>query len=413
MRQCQLLMLLSKRHETASKLLNIIEDATLPVKKYKKHGAKGSGSKLESVAKILKSIFGRAIVMPIVIVFMFKGNCHADNYRVHVQEAEVNATDIFKDVNIENGSPFLANWFTKKIHKEGIKDTQLVVLQSRNCNAKNIHRNGRWVYCIDTGYIISIGIISLIWTGVVSLGPSGCPFNSSFGIRHETASKLIDIIADACLMVEEYKKQGAKGSGSKLESAGNTLKSIFRISETWAIVMPVVIVIVEAFSYKMQKFFRPAFRIPKWAFQGKASMTLSWRYLPSRNCNAKALTEMGVGSIELTPVIQDTHLVVLQSWNCNSKTFTEMGIESIELTSGTLSPLDSFAQELKFWKILMSSNQIWTGVASLRPSVIPLIQLFGIVVIQITNKSIFSIQCEIQPLDDCRNAGDLLLNFIV
>ncbi|KAK8688868.1 hypothetical protein V6N13_087606 [Hibiscus sabdariffa] len=311
-------MLLSKRHETASKLLNIIEDATLPVKKYKKHGAKGSGSKLESVAKILKSIFGRAIVMPIVIVFMFKGNCHADNYRVHVQEAEVNATDIFKDVNIENGSPFLANWFTKKIHKEGIKDTQLVVLQSRNCNAKNIHRNGRWVYCIDTGYIISIGIISLIWTGVVSLGPS-----------------------------EEYKKQGAKGSGSKLESAGNTLKSIFRISETWAIVMPVVIVIVEAFSYKMQKFFRPAFRIPKWAFQGKASMTLSWRYLPSRNCNAKALTEMGVGSIELTPVIQDTHLVVLQSWNCNSKTFTEMGIESIELTSGTLSPLDSFAQELK------------------------------------------------------------------
>ncbi|KAK9041297.1 hypothetical protein V6N11_016406 [Hibiscus sabdariffa] len=112
---------LSKRHETASKLLDIIEDATLPVKKYKKHGAKGSGSKLTKLEALPTSLKvyseTRAIVLPIVIVFMFKGNCHADSYRVHVQEAEVNATDIFKVVNIENGPPFLATRFTKKIHK--------------------------------------------------------------------------------------------------------------------------------------------------------------------------------------------------------------------------------------------------------------------------------------------------------
>ncbi|KAE8724273.1 heat shock 70 kDa protein 14-like [Hibiscus syriacus] len=57
------------------------------------------------------------------------------------------------------------------------------------------------------------------------------------------------------------------------------------------------------------------------------------------------------------------------------QSFTEMGVGSIILTSGTLSPLGSFAQELKLdFPVqlenphVISSNQIWAGVVSLGPS---------------------------------------------
>ncbi|KAJ6700879.1 DNA REPAIR DEAD HELICASE RAD3/XP-D SUBFAMILY MEMBER [Salix koriyanagi] len=55
--------------------------------------------------------------------------------------------------------------------------------------------------------------------------------------------------------------------------------------------------------------------------------------------------------------------------------FSQMGVRSIILTSGTLSPLDSFAQELKLdFPIrlenphVISSNQIWAGVVPAGPS---------------------------------------------
>ncbi|KAE8724272.1 pentatricopeptide repeat-containing protein [Hibiscus syriacus] len=80
----ELLADLNITHETATKLIDIIEDATLLLEEDKKHDTKGSGCKLESIGNILKSIFTD------------KGNRHADSYRVHVQEAEVKATDILK-----------------------------------------------------------------------------------------------------------------------------------------------------------------------------------------------------------------------------------------------------------------------------------------------------------------------------
>lgn len=66
----ELLADLNITYETASKLIEIIEEATMLLEEDKKHDAKGSGCRLESIGNILKSIYRD------------KGNGHADSYRV-------------------------------------------------------------------------------------------------------------------------------------------------------------------------------------------------------------------------------------------------------------------------------------------------------------------------------------------
>ncbi|KAK9007647.1 hypothetical protein V6N11_074567 [Hibiscus sabdariffa] len=94
-------------------------------------------------------------------------------------------------------------------------------------------------------------------------------------------------------------------------------------------------------------------------------------------------------SIRVKEVIQDTQLVVLQSRNCNAKRWVYC------LLTGDL-PVQSCPQ-IRYG--LELSHFVHQAV--------PLIQLFGIVILQNTNKRIFSIQCETQPLVDIRNVGDI------
>lgn len=64
--------------------------------------------------------------------------------------------------------------------------------------------------------------------GFTKPGPYIYELLADLNITDETASKLIDIIEDAAVLLEEDKEHDAKGSGCKLESIGNILKSIFR-----------------------------------------------------------------------------------------------------------------------------------------------------------------------------------------
>ncbi|KAK8630059.1 hypothetical protein V6N13_078870 [Hibiscus sabdariffa] len=166
----ELLADLNITHETASKLIDIIEDATLLLEEDKKHDAKGSGSRLESIGNILKSIFRD------------KGNRHADSYRVHVQEAEVNASDIFKG----KSSRTLSWWcFNPGIAMQTFIEMGVgsIILTSGTLSpldsfAQELKLD--FPVQLENPHVISS---NQIWAGVVSLGPSGRPFNSSFRNR--------------------------------------------------------------------------------------------------------------------------------------------------------------------------------------------------------------------------------------
>ncbi|XP_022714945.1 regulator of telomere elongation helicase 1 homolog isoform X2 [Durio zibethinus] len=165
--------------------------------------------------------------------------------------------------------------------------------------------------------------------GFTKPGPYIYELLSDLNITHETASNLIDIIEDAAVLLEEDKQQDAKGSGCRLESISSILKSIFRDKGNG-----------HAHCYRVHV--REDEVNATDIFKGKSSRTLSWWCF-----------NPGIAMQE----------------------FSKMGVGSIVLTSGTLSPLDSFAQELKLdFPVrlenphVISSNQIWAGVVPLGPS---------------------------------------------
>ncbi|KAL7099864.1 hypothetical protein ACP275_09G112700 [Erythranthe tilingii] len=145
---------------------------------------------------------------------------------------------------------------------------------------------------------------------------------------------LTDIIEKACVLLEEDANGSDSGGTNKsngtyfrLESMGDILNLIFRDnSNAHAQYYRVHVHEVEATD----------------SFRGKTSRTLSWWCF-----------NPGVALEE----------------------FSRLGVGSIILTSGTLSPMDSFAEELKLeFPILLenphviSGNQIWAGVAPAGPS---------------------------------------------
>ncbi|KAF2323322.1 hypothetical protein GH714_034614 [Hevea brasiliensis] len=151
--------------------------------------------------------------------------------------------------------------------------------------------------------------------GFTKPGPYIYELLADLNINHETATKLTDIIEEAALLLEEDKQHRAKGTVCRLESIGDILKIIFKEKNN-----------AHANFYRVSK----------------ASRTLSWWCF-----------NPGVAMEE----------------------FSRMGVGSIILTSGTLSPMESFAQELKLnFPIrlenphVISSNQIWAGVVSAGPS---------------------------------------------
>ncbi|OVA13874.1 Helicase-like [Macleaya cordata] len=175
--------------------------------------------------------------------------------------------------------------------------------------------------------------------GFTRPGPYIYQLLADLNITNETANMLIDTIDNASLLLEDAENENSTESGlhkpksttaCRLESIGDILKIIFGNGET-----------AHAKSYRVHVQETEAKASD--SFKGKkTSRTLSWWCF-----------NPGIAMAE----------------------FSRMGVGSIILTSGTLSPLDSFAQELKLeFPIrlenphVISSNQIWAGVVPSGPS---------------------------------------------
>ncbi|XP_057465193.1 regulator of telomere elongation helicase 1 homolog isoform X5 [Actinidia eriantha] len=172
--------------------------------------------------------------------------------------------------------------------------------------------------------------------GFTKPGPYIYDLLADLNITYKTATMLIGIIEEATLLLEED-ANGTHGGGThkmqgtvcRLESMGDILRIIFRDGgRTHAEYYRFHVQEVEAGSAS--------------SFRGKASRTLSW-------------------------------------WCFNPglamEEFSRLGVGSIILTSGTLSPMDSFAQEFKLEfpvrlenPHVISANQIWAGVVPSGPS---------------------------------------------
>ncbi|GAU11015.1 hypothetical protein TSUD_113080, partial [Trifolium subterraneum] len=161
--------------------------------------------------------------------------------------------------------------------------------------------------------------------GFTKPGPYIFELMADLNITHETASELMDIIIDASLLLEEK----STGTICRLETIMDILDLIFRDGRT-----------------SHAKYYRVHVREAEaWSdngSKGKVSRTFSWWCFNP----GLALEE-----------------------------FAKYGVSSIILTSGTLSPLDSFAEELKLdFPIRLENphvigpNQIWAGVVPVGPS---------------------------------------------
>ncbi|KAL3632993.1 Regulator of telomere elongation helicase 1 [Castilleja foliolosa] len=172
--------------------------------------------------------------------------------------------------------------------------------------------------------------------GFTKPGPYIYELLSELNITQKTADMLMEIIEKACTILEEDASTSESGGSHKtsgtfcrLESMGDILRMIFRDDRnTHANYYRVHVQEVEASGPDV--------------FRGKNSRTLSWWCF-----NPGILMEE----------------------------FAELGVGSIILTSGTLSPMDSFAEELKLdFPIrlenphVISDNQIWAGVVPVGPS---------------------------------------------
>ncbi|XP_016472027.2 regulator of telomere elongation helicase 1 homolog isoform X2 [Nicotiana tabacum] len=172
--------------------------------------------------------------------------------------------------------------------------------------------------------------------GFTKPGPYIYEFLADLNITQKTANMLIDIIEEATVLLEEDanttedgKTNKSKSTVCRLESMGDILQMIFRNDGN-----------PHAQYYRVHVQEVQGGGID--SLKGKASRTLSW-------------------------------------WCFNPgiamEQFSKLGVGSIILTSGTLSPMDSFAEELKLdFPVrlenphVISDNQIWAGVVPVGPS---------------------------------------------
>ncbi|KAA8541819.1 hypothetical protein F0562_022971 [Nyssa sinensis] len=172
--------------------------------------------------------------------------------------------------------------------------------------------------------------------GFTKPGPYIYELLADLNITYKTATMLIGIIEEAAVLLEEDTNvtdsgvsHKMKGTVCRLESMGDILKIIFRDGgNSHAEHYRVHVQEVEASGAA--------------AFKGKASRILSWWCF-----------NPGIAMEE----------------------FSRLGVGSIILTSGTLSPMDSFALEFKLEfpvrlenPHVISANQIWAGVVPAGPS---------------------------------------------
>ncbi|RZC50378.1 hypothetical protein C5167_018802 [Papaver somniferum] len=175
--------------------------------------------------------------------------------------------------------------------------------------------------------------------GFTRPGPYIYELLAKLNITHETSNMLIDIIENASLLLEDAESATESGSNTnkqksttacRLESMSDILKTIFNNGE-----------MAHSKSYRVHVQEVEAYGSESFKAK-KTSKTLSWWCF-----------NPGITMVE----------------------FSKLGVGSIILTSGTLSPLDSFAQELKLeFPIrlenphVISAYQIWAGVVSSGPS---------------------------------------------
>uniref|UniRef100_A0A2N9HX33 Helicase ATP-binding domain-containing protein n=1 Tax=Fagus sylvatica TaxID=28930 RepID=A0A2N9HX33_FAGSY len=132
--------------------------------------AKGTVCRLESINDILN------------IIFRDKGNAHAKFYRVHVQEVEASAVDGLKG----KASRTLSWWcFNPGISMEefGRLGVGSIILTSGTLSPMDSFAQElklEFPVRLENPHVITP---SQIWAGVVSAGPSGCSFNSSYRNR--------------------------------------------------------------------------------------------------------------------------------------------------------------------------------------------------------------------------------------
>ncbi|GFP88878.1 regulator of telomere elongation helicase 1 [Phtheirospermum japonicum] len=172
--------------------------------------------------------------------------------------------------------------------------------------------------------------------GFTKPGPYIYELLSELNITQKTADMLMDIVEKACALLEEDASTSESGGSHKtsgtfcrLESMGDILRLIFRDDKN-----------AHAHYYRVHV--QEVEDSGPDVFRGKNSRTLSWWCF-----------NPGISMEE----------------------FAKLGVGSIILTSGTLSPMDSFAEELKLdFPIrlenphVISDNQIWAGVAPVGPS---------------------------------------------
>ncbi|XP_060973605.1 regulator of telomere elongation helicase 1 homolog isoform X3 [Cannabis sativa] len=164
--------------------------------------------------------------------------------------------------------------------------------------------------------------------GFTKPGPYIYELLADLNITPNTSSKLVGIIDEATQLLEEDNQLQGKNSACRLESIGSMLNLIFRQDNSHAKYYLVHVQEVDASASD--------------GLRGKASRTLSWWCF-----------NPGIAMEE----------------------FSKLFVGSIILTSGTLSPMDSFAQELKLdFPVrlenphVINSNQIWAGVVPVGPS---------------------------------------------
>ncbi|XP_033131444.1 regulator of telomere elongation helicase 1 homolog isoform X2 [Brassica rapa] len=157
-------------HETAPKLIDTVEEATVLLDEEKQRTGTNTGSKLEVIVDMLK------------LIFRENGSSHADVYRVHIQEHEQNPTDIIKG----KVSRTLSWWcFNPGITMQDIakKGVGTIILTSGTLSPMDSlvqELKLDFPIRLENPHVISS---NQLWAGVVSTGPSGCVLNSSYRNR--------------------------------------------------------------------------------------------------------------------------------------------------------------------------------------------------------------------------------------
>ncbi|KAF3450771.1 hypothetical protein FNV43_RR06860 [Rhamnella rubrinervis] len=166
----ELLADLNITHETASKLIEIIDESSELLEEDNQRKGKRTVCRLESITDILN------------IIFRDKDNAHAKFYRVHVQEVDASATDGLRG----KVSRTLSWWcFNPGIAMEEFHklDVGSIILTSGTLSPMDSFAQElklEFPVQLENPHVITA---NQIWAGVVPAGPSGCSFNSSYRSR--------------------------------------------------------------------------------------------------------------------------------------------------------------------------------------------------------------------------------------